>query len=144
MVQECRKTAIILPDYMCREVKKFLAQEKKIPNIFVGQESYTDLDWTISIDGLLPRHLVQRIHGAWQSGIWQWWIKLLGKNTPGDVIENHPVKAAPIKGNIVIVFILWICCLAVTFVSYLKFISSGRNLAQIIRVSDGKNTFYNY
>lgn len=118
-ILECQSTAVILPDYMCREVKQFLAQKRKLQNVFVGRESYTDIGWTMAIIGSLPPHLIRRIQGVGQSGIWQWWTHLIGNVSNNQDLESNSVKAATMTGNIVIVFILWSCCIAVSIIAIL-------------------------
>lgn len=119
LVEECQRTAVILPEYMCRAAKKFLAQERILRDVFIGRESYIDLDWTFWFGGLFPGHLIKRLHGVEQSGIWQWWILLLRKIYNDEVTEGHHVKAATMSGNIAIVFIMWVCCIIASVISIL-------------------------
>lgn len=118
-VERCQRTAVILPEYMCLEVRRSLKQKRKSPYIFIGKESYTNQDWTFSLDGLVPFHVVKRIQGIAQSGIWQWWMQLLGENSVLGATEGQPAEAATMKGNIVVVFVLWACCVTLAIASIL-------------------------
>lgn len=93
--------------------------KKKIKEYFFGRESYGDQDWTLSFDGLIPAYLIKRIHRAGQSGIRQWWTKLLGKISDDERPESQPVKAATMKGNIFIIFILWAIFVTVAMISFI-------------------------
>lgn len=118
-VGECKKPTIILPQYLCLEVKRILLTKRKLPCIFIGEESYTNLDWTFSLNGLVPFHVAKRIQGAAQSGIWQWWMRLLGKTLESGLAEGPPEEAVTMKGNIVVIFVLWACSIALTSPSIL-------------------------
>lgn len=106
-IKKCQQTAILLPDYICREIKKVLVRKDKMQHVFIGEESFTDLDWTFGIAGDIPPFVIKRIHGIAESGVWQWWVRLLRRNEMHDVDKHDVVRAVGISGNIVILFVVW-------------------------------------
>lgn len=109
------KTAIALPSYVASEFQKTLVENKKILDVFVGVETFTDMDSLFYLSGPVPPFLVQRIHRIGESGVWEWIVKLLGgKYLQG--ANDIAVTPASIKGNIVVIFAAFFCgiCLACT------------------------------
>lgn len=106
-MRECQQTAILQRAYICRDIKKRLVQDEGLQHIFIGKETYDDEDDTISIAGNIPPFVIKNIIAISESGIWQWWVNLLGKSELDDITESDEVKAATMSGNIVIIFIVW-------------------------------------
>lgn len=116
---ECGKAVIILPDYVCREYQKFLITEMNIKHVFVGREKFADLDWTFSLSGWIPPHVIKRVQMMGESGVWHWWIKTMTSIYSDEVNPIQPVKAANMEGNIIIIFIVWVAGLMVTILCFL-------------------------
>lgn len=109
IVEKCQKIAVVLPDHVGR--KYYLMS--KLPHVFIGQESYYDKDYMFYLRGIVPPHLIKRIHRIAESGVWQWWIKLFSGGNFKKQLTEH-VKAARLDGNIVIIFAVLVfgICLA--------------------------------
>lgn len=81
------------------------------------------MDWTFAFYGPVPPHVVRRIHHMAESGVWQWWVQLLGGSIMDSVKETFEVQAANMNGSIVVVFVLWICgMLEATCCFFLEFV----------------------
>lgn len=102
IVEECQKTAIVLPDHIC----KTLHSKSQVPEVFIGQETYTELDWMFYFSGLVPPHFIRGMHRIAESGVWTWWTHVfVGKNTRNANVNY--VGAANMQGNVIIIFVLW-------------------------------------
>lgn len=107
-LQNCQKVALILPNHMCQQMQNMLINENIMHLIFLGEETYSVVRYMFHVMGLVPPHLIQRIHRMSETGIWQWWIQILGeRNLKGAM--PVPVQAASMHGNIVIIFAVWGC-----------------------------------
>lgn len=104
-VENCNRSAVILPDHISREFQKELVREKGLESVFLGAESYSDIDWMFTLKGLVPPNVIMRIKRLSESGIWNWWMYLLGKRSIG--AGSKHLEAASMNGNIIIVFALW-------------------------------------
>lgn len=106
-LEECDKTAWIMPDYISRDIYRILVTEKNMPHAFLGEETFSDVDRMFCFDGVVPPYLIQRIHKIGESGIWKWWKDLFqGKDLTNKNTDR--VEAANMKGNIVIIFVVWV------------------------------------
>lgn len=102
VVEKCQKTAVVLPDHLC---KRFYSRSE-VSDVFIGQESYSEMDWMFFFSGLVPPHFIRRIHRIAESGVWEWWMHVL--NGGSRIRKNFNfVNAANMDGNIVIIFFLW-------------------------------------
>lgn len=109
-MEKCDKTAAVLPEYLCKKFAKTVKREKHLNNVFIGKESFSEIVWLFSFAGLVPPHLVQRFNWFTESGIYERWITLVkGGQTYGKESENIPVTAANMQGNIVVIFLVWVC-----------------------------------
>lgn len=43
-----------------------------------------------------------------ESGMWERWVKIMGKSSVDKIFENHPVSAATMQGKNFMKFIVWI------------------------------------
>lgn len=117
-INECQKSAVILPNYMCLQMQNALVKSRNGHLVFVGQESYSAMSYMFQLSGLVPPFVLRRIHWISESGIWEWWMRLLGERRFESKV-SVPVKAATMKGNIIIIFELWlsgtffsvVCCI---------------------------------
>lgn len=57
-IKNCQRTAAILPEHMCSEMQLALANES-VRNIFIGEETYPDIDWLFTLTGLVQPHIVK-------------------------------------------------------------------------------------
>lgn len=137
-LKECRKEAAVLPDHMCREFYYALTRDKSQPKLFIGKEVYYFVDWLFHLNGLVPLFLIRRIHGIAESGVWKWWMDLLSGNVvmTEEAVDDNQVEAATIDGNIVIIFVVWICGIALGVMGFI-----GEHFALLlIKVLKYKNT----
>lgn len=113
LLKNCQETAIVMPDQACRNYQQILISEQKAPDIFFGKESLSDVNWMFHLRGFVPPSLITRVHVISESGIWEWWLNLLtgGTHDYGNFVR---VLAVNMKGNIVMVFIVWVAgiCIA--------------------------------
>lgn len=106
-VEECKKSVIVLPQYICMKFYDVFVKEKSMQYIFIGEETYSESNWLFTVDGLAPPHLVKRIRGFSEFGVWKWWMDLFGRQTIKETKDT--VEAAKMSGNIAIVFVVWFC-----------------------------------
>lgn len=103
---ECRKTAVLLPGYICEKFENILVKKQRLPNVFIGKELYSDIAYMFILRGLhVPPRFVKRVHEISESGIWHWWMHVLGRRKLNTVIAK--VEAASMTGNIIIIFVVW-------------------------------------
>lgn len=107
-LQDCKRVALILPEYLCHEYSKRVKLETKRPDVFVGKELYTEIKWMFSINGIWPRQFTSRIKVLYESGHWLKWTKLFSK-VDSTSMKNDEVTSARMDGNIVVVFFVWMC-----------------------------------
>lgn len=105
-IEKCKKTAVVLPDHICRKLYVKLLKMEKGKYIFIGKESFSDIDWAYSFKGIIPPHLILRIRRIGASVVWKWWMELLSGKTSNDA-ESNTVLATNMGGNIIIIFIMW-------------------------------------
>lgn len=113
--KRCDKVALILPAQMSHDYRQNLRKEK-FAHVYVGKETYHDLNWRFSICGLLSPFLPQRIKGVYEAGIWNRWIKLV-RTTESQTVENGEVQAARMDGNTVLIFFLLVSGLSASVVA---------------------------
>lgn len=118
-IEECRNTAIFLPDYECIQYRKILVKERKLKNIFIVEESFSDVDCTFSLGGLVPPYVIRRIYGIAESGVWHWWIQVFARSTIDNSRETIPVQVANMSGSIIVIFALWACGILGTTLCFL-------------------------
>lgn len=116
--KDCDHIALILPEYMCHSYVKAIIEKK--PNlskfISVGKETYSDIDWMLTLEGFEPPYLVLRIKSATSSGIWIRWTRFITGGLVKDASDRRDqVVAASMTGNTIIVFSAWALggCLAI-------------------------------
>lgn len=113
LLRGCKKVALILPQHMCYDYSRKIKQVDSHPEVFIGREVYSDVEWLFSFkkQGSVPRQIIMRIKVLYESGHWQKWSRLFsgaGKNKETD----ERVVAAGLDGNVVLIFYLWMCGLA--------------------------------
>lgn len=112
----CSRTAIILPRHLCRKLFKKVKENGKKSHVFVGKESYSQVEWMFTLEGALPPFLPKRVKGAHETGLWERWSKLVdvGEETTGG--GGDDVKATRMDGNVVVIFVVWISGVGVSIV----------------------------
>lgn len=108
LLKECKNVAVIQPEYLCREVARQLKSSGKRPHVFVGEESYSELQWLFHLWGVIPKRILIRMKATYEAGIWERW-RLMFKKSDMNKIENGEVTATTMNGNIVVIFLLWLC-----------------------------------
>lgn len=104
---DCNKVAVILPEYIGRRLAQLLKAKHKLTSVFLGKETLKDAHWLFWFSGFIPRYIVTRIMGTHESGIWLRWEQLFRESrADGDSIA---VKAATMDGNVILIFLVWIC-----------------------------------
>ncbi|CAL8135803.1 unnamed protein product [Orchesella dallaii] len=105
-MDQCNKTALVLPSFMCHQHKRRL-QHLGRREVFVGKEIYTNPSLSFSLGGLIPPYIVKRLSGMGSSGLWEWWMKAIHK---GSGLNSYTVNKALRKptwdGNILVIFAL--------------------------------------
>lgn len=120
----CNKAAIILRHHLCRELARKLKKKKKLTHVFIGKESYSPVEWMLTLDGVIPSHIPKRIKGSHEAGLWERWPKLEDRSyTEASHGSNeHLVTAARMDGNVVVIFIVFLSALMVSiFVAVVEF-----------------------
>lgn len=105
VLEKCHKVALLLPEYICKRFATKLKTEKSLQHVYIGKESYTDIDWMFSFEGMVPPFLIRRFKSISESGIWGRWISLvIGGSSFQRVAGIQPITAANMQGNVVIIF----------------------------------------
>lgn len=115
-LRKCDKVAVILPEYICRNVSKVLRKNDALASVSIGEEVISDVHWLFSLKGFVPSYITKRIAGAHESGFWMYWEGIF-RESDGDK-EIVPVAAATMNGNIAVIFLVWLCGLLGTVLSY--------------------------
>lgn len=103
---KCHRAAAVLPEMLARYTYKVLVKTEKLPNAFIGKESFSSIDWLFTVGGIVSPNLIKRIHGIGESGVWQLWVKMFTETYLRN--ENvSEVKAVNMEGNVVMVFVVW-------------------------------------
>lgn len=111
-----KKTALILPQHKCWEFLREIKQNLSFGNIFVGDETYSELHWKFRLSGWVPPRVISKVNNIYETGIWQWWIQVF--NRTSTYLKNNDrdqVQAPSLRGNIPVVFVLWGFGLALAF-----------------------------
>lgn len=137
-LQGCSNVAVILPDHVCHEYFRSLKMENR-ENMFVGKESYSEVNWMFTLEGVLPPFLPSRIKSAHETGLWErWkpaWVTTAGMYGKGPVPAN-------LAGNVVIIFIIWVTGQVLASLSFMCegmcFLKAGKYIYYAISFSAGK------
>lgn len=113
----CPKVAVILPEYICRNLSRILKVEGKFSSPYVGKESISDVDWLVTLEGLVPPHVPKAVKAAHESGLWMRWSKLF--NISDSEAAIPPVMAATMNGNVILIFVVLVFGLILAFAGYL-------------------------
>lgn len=108
MLQKCKKTAVIMPAYLCRDHKRKLAQQNLAAEI--GKEEYTINHVTYLVTGFVQKGLLKRIKLLSSSGMLEWWLKIMNHATSyedmvfGD--NRNKIGDRNMIGNVVVIFLV--------------------------------------
>lgn len=125
----CDNVAFILPEYVCHKYLRTLKTQFEHKFVYVGEERYTEVEWMFGIGEaaglgsigrvkMWTRHLLQRLKGAYESGLWAKWTNLVRKDNNQDANGAPPV-AASLSGNVVVIFVVGICGVSVSCMAFL-------------------------
>ncbi|CAL8121402.1 unnamed protein product [Orchesella dallaii] len=103
-IEECDRTALVLPQHLCMKHAHRLQRLGK-EDVFIGEETYVNQLYTYALIYRIPSFIVKRLSGTKEAGIWEWWMKLLKGS---DAVRQYP--KAPTKpnldGNVLVIFSL--------------------------------------
>lgn len=116
LIRNCSKVALILPEHLCHENSKRLSKEARLPYTYVGKEGLSEIGWMFSLHGVgkITSQFLTRLKSAHESGHWHKWTRLFGSSTDVTVTikANSRVVAARMDGNVILIFIVWMCGLS--------------------------------
>lgn len=129
-LKTCNRTAVILPEHMCWESGRALKRNHSLKSVYIGKESYSDINWIFVLSGYVPPHIIRRVKTLGASGIWQMWMKSFLGSLSFQVGPSwkSEVEAPNLEGNIVVIFYVWligigICLFSFVLESWFFFIS---------------------
>lgn len=119
-LHHCNRTAVILPEQTCHEFASDLRAAGHT-HVFVGNEIYSSsIAIAFSVEGLVPRGVIGRIKGIQGAGIWEWWAMFAQEKWVGNDGSERKVPEVPtLQGNILVVFVLFLCCMLLALVTFL-------------------------
>ncbi|CAL8135782.1 unnamed protein product [Orchesella dallaii] len=106
-MEQCNKTALVLPSFMCHQHKRRLHHLGR-RDVFVGKEIYTNPSFSFSLGGLIPPYIVKRLSGMGASGLWEWWMKIMHEGSGLTYATNKSLRKPTLDGNILVIFVLLI------------------------------------
>ncbi|CAL8121398.1 unnamed protein product [Orchesella dallaii] len=103
-IDQCNRTALVLPQHLCMKHAHRL-QRLRRDDVSVGEETYVNRLYTFSLIYRIPSFIIKRLGGTKQSGIWEWWLKLLKGSDK--LYQPHKVLTKPnLDGNVLVIFAL--------------------------------------
>ncbi|CAL8135780.1 unnamed protein product [Orchesella dallaii] len=122
-MEQCNKTALVLPSFMCQQHKRRLHHLGR-RDVFVGKEIYTNPSHSFSLGGLIPPYIVKRLSGMGASGLWEWWTKSIHEGSGlRTYTVNKALRKPTLDGNILVIFVLLVFGI---FVALLCFVIENR------------------
>lgn len=121
-LESCQKIAIIQPEYLCWQSANLLKRKRKLRDAFVGKEVYSDVEWYFALKGLLHPGIIRRFKGIVMAGIWNWRMRMVvGSHNKydGKSVENETPKPASMRGNVVVIFAVWMCGIMISAKSFI-------------------------
>ncbi|CAL8129397.1 unnamed protein product [Orchesella dallaii] len=106
-ISKCDRRALVLPNYLCWEYARSL---KKLgyPDVYVGDEAYTNPTYVFSLTGLVPPFVVTRLSGIQEAGIWGRFSALFDdKSRINDTLWNGVLEKPTLEGNVLLIFSVW-------------------------------------
>lgn len=111
------KVAVILPTLDGLIIRNRLRSNGK--NAHFGKETYASGISSFILNGNLHLPMLRRIWGLTESGINNWLHKLFD---PTIFLQDHQYERATpasIKGNILVIFVVWLSCIILSFITFL-------------------------
>lgn len=105
LLERCNKTAIILSEYLCHNYAKKAAKKHKAL-VSVGKEIFTNISIEFSLEGLIDPYFIRRSVYLKESGVVDRLTQVTISSRLFNSNENLPPKAASLKGNALMIFIL--------------------------------------
>ncbi|CAL8135770.1 unnamed protein product [Orchesella dallaii] len=122
-MEQCNKTALVLPYFMCQQHNKRLHQIGR-RNVYVGKEIYNKPSFSFTLSGIMPPYVVKRLSGMGASGLWEWWMKLIQDGSGLSTYRySKAVRKPTLDGNILVIYALLSVGL---FVALLVFLVENR------------------
>lgn len=106
-LRRCDKISLVLPEHLCYTYLRNVSTGKSRPasKVFVGKESFRDVEWLFELNGNLPADIFKRIKGIHEAGLWERWLRIVKRK---EVVRRFfKVVAATMDGNIILIFALW-------------------------------------
>lgn len=113
--QKCSSVAIVLPEHECFNIMNKMKANKKERHVFVGKEVlFPNVEWMFELNfGALPPYMPRRIKAVHEHGLWGRWINLEKRTEYHPESGDSAAVAATMAGNVVIVFVLYLCGIGV-------------------------------
>lgn len=102
-LQKCEKAALVLPEHDCVEYAKRVKTTDG-QHVSVGKEFYTTYSIVVTLHGLIPPAVLNRLTAMKTSGIWDWHTYLIRRQQNFETSTIKPT-AATMSGNIVVIFL---------------------------------------
>lgn len=115
-LKECERTALVLPSDVCHDFATALGKTGKGP-LSIGKNAFVQLSTGFSFSGTVPLSVFARIRKLTQSGIQNWWEKLLREVAKEDEASKSKMESprpAELGGNILVVFLVLFSGIAVS------------------------------
>ncbi|CAL8140847.1 unnamed protein product [Orchesella dallaii] len=122
-LRRCKNSAAILPEvFALQMVQGFRKVGKKYA--FVGKDPLFTEVFQLELSGWIPFNVWRRVRATETSGVWNWWKKVVG-SVSRSVSEEDFRRASELivgtptmKGNVVIIFILFLMSCMVSLASF--------------------------
>ncbi len=116
-LQNCSKSAWLLPLYKAETVATFLRQQNLHSD--VGKETYFKTNFALHLVGLVPSHILKGFAAVAEAGLFEWWDNILVSFIDStDNSDLGPLKPN-MKGNILVIFVVWLVGMAYSFVIFI-------------------------
>ncbi len=101
-MENCSKTAWILPKYYAEDISKNLRKSGHHSDL--GEMAYTKLYLCVGLNGLMPLSLLGQYSLIQTSGILEWWSNLINRTDIIVTNENIPPSKPNMKGHLQVLF----------------------------------------
>lgn len=119
VLKKCNQVALILQEHLCQNVTKHLRRQGIHENVFMGKdEAYLSIGWKFILHRFIHPDVIQRLKSASETGLWTRWTTF-EKNLYNFKINEVVVNAASMGGNIVVIFLVWICGISLSIMCFL-------------------------
>lgn len=106
-VRDCKKTAVFLPEVIALKFLKDAQLRKNCNHVTIGKQVFKRESVEIVFYGIVAPSVRERTNIIQESGLQQKWEKLFGFDEGVEFSpKNVEVKAAPLLGNILIIFVM--------------------------------------